>query len=120
MDAFQQTANLIKLLAHPARLEILEILAEEGEACVCHLEWRLGLRQAALSQHLSRMREAGLVTDHRQGLYIFYTLASADISDMLSSIKQGSQSLSLLDLQHELPEGDPARSCPCPRCKTDD
>jgi ArsR family transcriptional regulator len=119
MDAYQITADLIKALGHPARLQILEALAEEGEACVCHLEWRLGLRQAYLSQHLARMREAGLVTDHRQGLNIFYALSSPDIIELLASLKQNSLSLSTTEASFELPEGDPERLCPCPRCNLD-
>ncbi len=117
MDAYQHTAELIKLLAHPARLQILEILAEEGEACVCHLEWRLGLRQAALSQHLARLREADLVIDQRQGLNIFYSLASIEISQLLNTLKNSSEALSSQNLHHQLPAGDHARPCPCPRCE---
>ena len=116
MDAYQLTADLIKVLGHPARLQILEALADEGQACVCHLEWRLGIRQATLSQHLARMREADLVTDQRQGLNIYYSLASHEIVDLLVKLKQSSLSLSLINAKHELPEGDPVRPCPCPRC----
>jgi ArsR family transcriptional regulator len=116
MDAYQITADLIKVLGHPARLQILEALADEGEACVCHLEWRLGIRQATLSQHLARMREVDLVIDHRQGLNIFYSLASQEIADLLTTLKESSLSLSLINMEHELPEGDPVRPCPCPRC----
>jgi DNA-binding transcriptional ArsR family regulator len=118
-DAFQETADLIKLLAHPARLQILEVLDEEGEACVCHMEWRLGLRQATISQHLARLREAGIVTDCRQGFYIFYALASVEIANLLRSVKQSTRELSVRGLRHELPVGDSTRACPCPRCKVE-
>lgn len=120
MDAYQQTADLLKQLAHPARLRILDILAEEGEACVCHLEWRLGLRQASLSQHLARLREANLVTDQRQGLNIYYSLASGEISKLLTSLKRGSRSLSGKGPRHSLPPGNPTTSCPCPRCRVEE
>jgi ArsR family transcriptional regulator len=116
MDAYQRTADLIKVLSHPARLQILEVLVEEGEACVCHLEWRLGLRQAALSQHLARLRAADLVKDHRQGLNIFYGLASDVIDEMLATLKRSSLLLSKKETKHVLPVGDLLRPCPCPRC----
>ena len=75
MDGYKQAAELLRALGHPIRLQIMEILASEREACVCHLESRLGQRQAYISQQLSRLREAGLVVTRREGLNVFYALA---------------------------------------------
>ena len=111
-------AEVFRAFGHPVRLEIIDILRVEGEACVCHLENRLGLRQAYLSQQLGRLREAGLVVDRRQGLNVFYQLASALIEDVLLA---GNRLEAALGGE---PEGRPTRPeslamrgpCNCPRC----
>ena len=66
MDALDDLAALFKVLMHPTRLAILGIL-RQGEECVCHMEATLGLRQAYISQQLSVLREAGLVSVRRDG-----------------------------------------------------
>ena len=116
LDPYQVTADVLKTLGHPARLQILEVLAAEGEACVCHLEWRLGYRQAYLSQHLARLREAGLVNDHRDGLNIYYSLVTPDLRALLASLKQSLTILAPDMANIEMANGDPSRPCPCPRC----
>jgi DNA-binding transcriptional ArsR family regulator len=120
MNTYEWAADMFKVLGHPVRLQILQALAEEGEACVCHLEWRLGMRQAYLSQQLARLREVGLVEDTRQGLNIFYRLASPDLIEPLASLQQSlirlaPNSISLITLQK-----DPSGACPCPRCNPSD
>jgi DNA-binding transcriptional ArsR family regulator len=58
---------LFKAFSHPARLAILEEL-RKGEHCVCHLEALLEARQSYVSQQLAVLREAGLISDRRDGL----------------------------------------------------
>lgn len=74
--------QLFKLLSHPARLAILELL-RDGEHCVCHIEAHLGLRQSAISQQLALLREAGLVLDRRDGWNVFYRLNDPDLTNLL-------------------------------------
>lgn len=68
-------ARLLDALANPRRLMILCELAE-GERSVNELVPIVGLQQAALSQHLARLRADGLVTTRRAAQKIFYRLAS--------------------------------------------
>ena len=63
MTQYANRAQIFKALAYRARLHILEALEQE-EACVCHLEALLGLRQAYISQHLALLRQAGLTRHH--------------------------------------------------------
>ncbi len=88
MKGYKQAAELMKALAHPTRLQILEVLLVEGESCVCHLENRLGKRQAYISQQLTKLREAGLVVDRREGLNVFYGITIKEIDDVLFQLKQ--------------------------------
>jgi len=69
-----RAAQFLKALSHPGRLEILCHLAE-GEKCVATLEGLLGLRQAAVSQQLARLRSEGLVASRREGKTIYYRLS---------------------------------------------
>lgn len=65
--------QVLKAMAHPSRLLILETLAE-GERCVCDLQKLVGSDMSTVSKHLSLMRRAGLLEDRRQGLQVFYRL----------------------------------------------
>jgi ArsR family transcriptional regulator, zinc-responsive transcriptional repressor len=67
-------AQMLKLLAHPYRLKIIDLLETEGDAPVHRLMERLDLPQAATSNHLKKMRRVGLVECQRQGKEIWYTL----------------------------------------------
>jgi len=80
-----ETAQIFKLLAHPGRLAILEIL-RDGEHCVCHMEAYTGFRQAYISQQLAVLREAGWITDRRDGWNIFYRVTTPGIFDLLDSV----------------------------------
>ena len=68
-----EARSLLKALADPLRLQILESLSE-GERCVCDLTDGLGLAQSKLSFHLRVLREAGLVTQRTSGRWSYYCL----------------------------------------------
>lgn len=70
----KQELSLFKALSDETRLRIVVLLSEK-ELCVCQLMWALDLDQAKISRHLTILRNAGLVNDRRQGLWIFYSLA---------------------------------------------
>src|SRR5512136_1487799 len=86
MDAFDDLAALFKTLMHPTRLALLEIL-RQGEECVCHMEATLGLRQAYISQQLSVLREAGLVSVRRDGWNIFYQVTRPEVYDVMDAAR---------------------------------
>jgi DNA-binding transcriptional ArsR family regulator len=68
-----ERTRILKAMAHPSRLLVLETLAS-GERCVCELQELVGADMSTVSKHLALMREAGLVEDRRQGLQVFYRL----------------------------------------------
>jgi ArsR family transcriptional regulator len=116
MDGYRRLARLFKALAHPVRLQILDELGREGEACVCHLEHALGQRQACISQHLSRLREGGFVVDRRDGLNVFYALSDASIESLLAEARAIVQERASTKLAFRPASGRPRTACPCPRC----
>ncbi|NCD22208.1 MAG: ArsR family transcriptional regulator [Spartobacteria bacterium] len=67
-------AKVLKLLAHPYRLKIVDVLESEDSAPVHGLMDRLDLPQAAVSGHLKKMLRAGLVAAERRGKEVWYSL----------------------------------------------
>ncbi|GMW02768.1 MAG: transcriptional regulator [Candidatus Hydrogenedentota bacterium] len=70
---YQARAKIIKALAHPSRLYIVDEL-QKGERCVCDLTERIGADVSTVSKHLSVLRDAGIVSDEKRGLMVFYRL----------------------------------------------
>jgi ArsR family transcriptional regulator len=68
------SVNLLKALADPIRLRLLNLLAT-GEICVCHLHEALELPQPTVSRHLAYLRKRGLVVGRKEGLWVYYRLA---------------------------------------------
>ena len=69
----ERKAKVIKAMAHPSRLAMLEALAD-GEHCVCDLQRIVGSDISTVSKHLSLMKSAGLVEDRKEGLWVHYRL----------------------------------------------
>ena len=66
-------ARIMKALAHPTRLFIVEELSR-GERCVCELQEMVGSDMSTVSKHLAQLRQAGLVAVDKRGTQVFYTL----------------------------------------------
>jgi ArsR family transcriptional regulator len=68
-------ARTFSALADPTRLEMLALLLERGELCVCDFVGSLGITQSKASRHLRYLRNAGLLDDRREGLWVHYRLS---------------------------------------------
>ncbi|HWQ09820.1 MAG TPA: metalloregulator ArsR/SmtB family transcription factor [Holophaga sp.] len=88
MEPIEPLVDLLKTLAHPARLRILALL-RDGELCVCQINTVLGLAPSTVSEHLTEMRRAGLLSERKDGRWVHYRLAPrkalAGILDVLWS-----------------------------------
>lgn len=78
----RSATGLLKALANPHRLQVLCVLAE-GELSVGALNERIPLSQSALSQHLARLRDDGLVTTRREAQTIHYSLRTGPALDII-------------------------------------
>lgn len=109
----RQVASPITSIASPQRIAILLTIGT-NEACVCHLVASLGWRQAYISQHLMALRKADILTDRREGRYVFYRLKDASILDLLTTAARlsglSAESLSTLIKTDRNPP------CECPQC----
>ncbi len=78
-------AQLLKALGNEKRLQLLCLLVD-GERSVGELNSRLDLSQSALSQHLARLRNDGLVTTRREAQVVYYSLAPGPAQDVLETL----------------------------------
>jgi ArsR family transcriptional regulator len=109
LDTYDPEVQLLKVLSHPVRLAILDIL-REGEYCVCHIEAHLGCRQSYISQQLALLRSAGLIQDRREGWNIFYRVCDPRVYAALDAV-QTITGGTIVDFH--LKDVD----CPCPKCQ---
>jgi DNA-binding transcriptional ArsR family regulator len=77
-------ANLFRVLGHPARVRILELL-RDGERSVGSLQSELGLDSGGTSQHLAALRRIGLVGSRREGTSVYYRVEDSRVFDLLEA-----------------------------------
>ncbi|MTE15874.1 ArsR/SmtB family transcription factor [Nocardia aurantiaca] len=82
----QMKADFFKTLGHPVRIRILELLSER-EYAVSEMLDEIGIEAANLSQQLSILRRAGLVTARREGLSVTYELTSPQVAELLAAAR---------------------------------
>jgi DNA-binding transcriptional ArsR family regulator len=109
-NVYESQAQLFKLLTHPVRLAILDIL-RDGEHCVCHMEAYLGYRQAYISQQVAVLREAGLILDRRDGWNIYYRVIDSRVYSVLDTIQQMTRQTAAISRKEGV-------VCPCPHCSS--
>lgn len=80
--AYKIKADFLKALAHPARLQIIELL-KSGERNVGSIMKALSIQQSSLSRHLTVLREAGILKSRQQGTVIYYDIENHDIYHVL-------------------------------------
>ena len=79
-------ARIIKAMAHPARLFIIQTL-QNGERCVCDLTEMIGSDISTVSKHLSLLKNAGIVQDQKRGNQVFYQLRTPCILRFLQCVE---------------------------------
>lgn len=107
MKRYTAKARKLKVMGHPIRLQILDML-RRGETCVCHIERALDKRQAYISQHLMTLRDAGFVDSRKEGLQVYYRLVDGQVQELLDLMLEPviNGGLEMLD------------DCNCPSCST--
>jgi ArsR family transcriptional regulator, virulence genes transcriptional regulator len=83
----EEASQFLMLLANPKRLCILCALLE-GERSVASMEEAVGLSQSALSQHLAKLREGGLVSTRREAQSIYYSIADTRTVSLLQVLAE--------------------------------
>jgi len=106
---YRQQADRLKAIAHPLRLQILEILRQEPE-CVCHLSAALDRPQPYVSQQLAILRNAGVIADNRDGVNVYYQLTGEAVAELVAA------SLGPLSAG-QTGQRRPVEGCSCPKCR---
>ena len=71
---YEARAKILKAMAHPTRLFIVDQLANADEKCVCELTEMIGADMSTVSKHLTILKEAGIVQDDKRGSQVYYQL----------------------------------------------
>jgi len=100
----EERAAVIKAMAHPSRLYLVEQLAL-GERCVCELTDGVGADISTVSRHLGQLRSAGIVESERRGQKVFYRLLTPCVLNFFDCVEGV--------LQPATAEGGEAQGCPC-------
>lgn len=83
----RDAANLLKAMSNECRLLVLCHLVEKGELSVGQLTDRVGLSQSALSQHLAKLREEGLVATRKEAQTIYYRVSDPKAGQLLALLR---------------------------------
>lgn len=79
-------ADVLKALAHPSRLYMVEKIREQPH-CVCELSELVGSDTSTVSKHLSILKAAGILRDRKEGTTVYYSLACDCIDEILSAVE---------------------------------
>jgi ArsR family transcriptional regulator len=88
---FEERARIIKAMAHPTRLFIVDQLSRQ-ERCVCELTEMVGADVSTVSKHLGVLKNAGIVDDDKRGTQVFYTLRMPCVLNFFSCVESVMQS----------------------------
>lgn len=86
MDSVDLCADILKALAQPTRLRIIELL-RDGERCVCEIFPAIGHEQSNTSRHLQMMLKSGILNQRKDGLKIYYFLRHPEVLDMVRLVE---------------------------------
>lgn len=80
---YTEIAELLKVMAHPVRLCIIKGLIDKGECNVTHMQNCLNKPQSTVSQHLQKLRAAGIIESRRDGLEIYYRMINQSVKNIM-------------------------------------
>ncbi|WP_105618707.1 ArsR/SmtB family transcription factor [Vallitalea okinawensis] len=83
----EKQIRILKALAHPIRLQIVKILIDHGELCVCQLNENVEFSQSNLSQHLKILRDASVVNTRKKGQWMMYRVEDESINKIMEALE---------------------------------
>ena len=86
-EIYERQAQICKAFAHPGRLQILDLLGQ-GERGVSELQESLGISKTSMSQHLSILKSAGVMSTRREGKQIYCSLAMPEVKQACRLIRK--------------------------------
>ena len=113
MIPYENISDLLTTISNPMRLQILLAIGT-GEACVCHLESLLELRQAYISQQLMLLRKEEIITSRREGKYVYYRLAKPEVLEVIKTAGE------IVNVPKESFVIQDHSNCECPKCSLEE
>ncbi|OPJ55942.1 ArsR/SmtB family transcription factor [Alkalithermobacter paradoxus] len=83
---FEDNAELLKALAHPVRLCMVKGLLQAGESNVSNMQNCLNMPQSTISQHIAKLKSAGIITGERNGLEIIYKVSNPKVISIINAL----------------------------------
>lgn len=80
-------AAMLKALAHPTRIFIVDVIEQHGPRSVQELTTMVGADMSTVSRHLAILRQAGILTDRKEGTTVYYSLACGCIAAFMSGLE---------------------------------
>lgn len=84
---YEARARIIKAMAHPTRLFIVDELARCDERCVCELTEMIGSDMSTVSRHLAMLKNAGIIEDEKRGASVYYKLRVPCITNFFGCVE---------------------------------
>ena len=85
--AVEDTARVLRCLGHPLRLQVLDVLERDGESTVTEIYEALGVEQAVASQHLTNMRDKGILARRKDGVHVYYSIGDERALKVLACVR---------------------------------
>lgn len=84
---YESRAKVLKALAHPTRLKLVDVLSRHTEVCVCDLAESIDCDISTVSRHLTQLKNAGIVESEKQGQMVFYRLRVKCLTSLFGCIE---------------------------------
>lgn len=88
LDKIKSATDLLKGVAHPIRLSIMELLTLEPKMCVTDIYNKIGVEQAVASQHLKILKDKGILSSEKEGKKSFYSIKNEKFKQLLAYIEE--------------------------------
>lgn len=86
-EKLERMAELLKCIAHPLRLEIIDLLEKYQRLCVGDLVERMNVEQSVVSHHLTKLKDKGVLKSTREGKNVYYQIAMIDLMSVFNCIE---------------------------------
>ncbi len=86
ISVYEKIAGMLKIIAHPCRLRIIDIL-KKGEQGVSYIQAQVNCKQSVTSQHLNKMKNQGVLKASRRGNEVFYSIANFEVLRIMKCLQ---------------------------------
>ncbi|GAB1371378.1 hypothetical protein MASR1M45_14400 [Candidatus Kapaibacterium sp.] len=86
-EQLEKMADILKCIAHPIRLEIIEMLEGCRRLCVTDIVEKMHIEQSVVSHHLTKLKDKGILRSVREGKNVFYQISMTELSGLFNCIE---------------------------------